>query len=43
VLAVQQAQLDVCWSSSAAADDAVALEPAGLDALGDEALWNRLR
>ncbi|HEY8719669.1 hypothetical protein [Pengzhenrongella sp.] len=43
VLAVQRAQLDICWSSSLAADDAVALERAVLDALRDEALWNRLR
>ena len=43
VLAVQRAQLDVCWSSNSAAGDAVAIERAVLDALRDEALWNRLR
>lgn len=42
-LAVQHARLDVCWSSTVTRDDAVALERTVLDALRDEALWNRLR
>lgn len=43
VLAVQRAALDVCWSPTKDAGQAVALERAVLDALRDEQLWNRLR
>jgi hypothetical protein len=42
-LAVQRARLDVCWSPTAVANDAVTLERAVLDGLRDEALWNRVR
>lgn len=41
-LAVQRAELDVCWSSTEASE-AVALERAVLDALHSADLWNRLR
>lgn len=43
LLALERAQLDVCWSSTATPDDAVALERAVLDALTGQPLWNRLR
>lgn len=43
ILAVQRAALDVCWSSTADAGQAVTLERAVLDAVREEPLWNRLR
>ena len=41
-LAVQRAELEVCWSTTGA-DEAVALERAVLNALREADLWNRLR
>lgn len=41
-LAVQRAELQVCWSSTGD-DEAVALERAVLDGLRGAELWNRLR
>lgn len=42
-LAVQRAELDVCWASVESTRQSIALEREALDALSTEALWNRLR
>lgn len=42
-LAVQRAELDICWTSVTTKQQAVALERAVLDALRTEPLWNRIR
>lgn len=42
-LAVHDAGLHVCWSATSSPGEAVALERAVLDALRDQALWNRRR
>jgi hypothetical protein len=42
-LAVERARLDICWASTATANDGVVLERQVLDALRGQPLWNRLR
>lgn len=42
-LAVERADLEVCWSTTSTPEEAVVLERAVLDALHDQSLWNRRR
>lgn len=42
-LAVERAELQVCWCTTSTAEAGVAMERAVLDALRDEDLWNRAR